>query len=100
MRRLRQAHPTTPIVLVEDRTYADAHLRRGRRERNQGNRAAYRAAFERLQDVGVGGLTYVPGESLFGDDDEGTVDGSHPNDLGFWRMSDALEPVLRELLAG
>jgi len=26
------------------------------------------------------------------------VDGTHPTDLGFMRMADALEPVLREAL--
>jgi len=39
----------------------------------------------------------VPGEYLLGDDGEATVDSSHPTDLGFARMADALEPVLRPL---
>ena len=44
------------------------------------------------------GLHYVDGDGLFGDDGEGTVDGSHPTDLGFERQADALEPVLRAAL--
>ena len=32
--------------------------------------------------------------------DEGTVDGCHPNDLGFFSMAAALEPVLRRLVTG
>ncbi|MBU6179662.1 MAG: hypothetical protein KGR69_08345, partial [Verrucomicrobia bacterium] len=42
--------------------------------------------------------TYVEGEGLLGDDTEGTTDGSHPNDLGFMRQADALEPHLRKAL--
>ena len=68
-------------------------------------RAAYtdknsvlRAAYERLLAAGVPGLTYVPGEGLLGTDGEATVDGTHPTDLGFMRMAEALAPVLRKIL--
>jgi len=51
-----------------------------------------------LTEKGVTGLSYVPGETLLGNDGEATVDGTHPTDLGFQRMADALEPVLRKAL--
>jgi GDSL-like Lipase/Acylhydrolase family len=35
---------------------------------------------------------------LLGDDNEGTVDSSHPTDLGFVRQADAFENALRPLL--
>ena len=38
------------------------------------------------------------GEHLLGDDGEGTVDSSHPTDLGFVRQADAFEKVLRPIL--
>ena len=28
------------------------------------------------------------------------LDGAHPSDLGYWRMAEALEPVLRAALGG
>ena len=37
-------------------------------------------------------------DSQLGDDNLGTVDGSHPTDLGFLRMADAFEKVLRPVL--
>lgn len=95
---LRAAHPRTPVVLVEDRTCADAPVRPARREAHTAKRRALRAAFERLRDAGMDNLVYVPGDTLVGDDGEATVDGSHPTDLGFLRIADALEPVLRALL--
>ena len=38
------------------------------------------------------------GNILLGTDGDGTVDGVHPNDLGFRRHADALAPVLTKLL--
>ena len=36
--------------------------------------------------------------TLLGDDGEGTVDGSHPTDLGFTRQAAEFERVLRPVL--
>ena len=44
-------------------------------------------------------LHYLPGEHLLGDDAEGTVDSSHPTDLGFLRQAEAFAKVLRPLVA-
>ena len=98
VRTLRQAHPDTPILLVEDRTYANAFIIPGTRARNDTSRAAHMAAYERLLAAGVTGLHYLAGEDLLGNDGEGTVDGSHPTDLGFVRQADAMEKALRPLV--
>lgn len=98
VRQLRKARPQTPIVLVEDRTYTNSSFLPSRREHHAANRAALRAAYDRLVAAGVKGLVYVPGENLLGDDGEACVDGSHPSDLGMFRMADVLEPVLKLLL--
>jgi hypothetical protein len=93
---LRQVRPETPIVLVEDRTYSDAFLNASKRERSESSRAALRQAFEGLTASGERRLYYLAGARLLGDDNEGTVDSSHPTDLGFLRQADAFEPVLRQ----
>lgn len=98
VRQIRSAHPEVPIVLVEDRTYADAFFSPKRAKRNQENRDAFRKAYESLLADGVVNLLYVSGDTLLGDDGEATVDGSHPTDLGFMRQADALEPALRSAL--
>jgi lysophospholipase L1-like esterase len=98
VKKLRAAHPKTPIVLVEDRSYADSFLIQSKRERNETSRAALRAAYAQLKKAGVKGLHYIEGEQLLGDDGEGTVDSSHPNDLGFMRQADAFAKVLKPLL--
>ena len=98
VRTLRKARPTAPIVLIEDRTYANTWLLPDRRERHTAARAALKAAYDKLKGEGVEGLYYVEGEHLLGDDDEATTDSSHPSDLGMMRMADALDPVLRRIL--
>jgi len=95
---LRAAHPQTPILLVEDRTYSDSFLVTSRRVRNQGNRQALRRAFDKMTSQGVTGLHYLKGEGLLGTDGEDTVDGSHPTDLGFLRQAAAFQSALTPLL--
>jgi hypothetical protein len=96
---LRQARSETPILLVEDRSYTDAFLVAAKRQRNTDSRAALWAAYNKLTEAGAKHLAYLTGEDLLGDDGEGTVDSSHPTDLGFVRQADAFEKVLRPLLA-
>jgi lysophospholipase L1-like esterase len=101
VKKIRAAHPEVPIVLVEDRTLQGAFLTQGQMEGyHLQDRAALKAAFERLQTDGVKNLFYIPGEHLLGDDGEGTTDGSHPNDLGFSRQADIFAAVLAPLLKG
>jgi len=95
---LRKARPETPILLVEDRSYADSFLVPSKRERNRTSRAALRKVFEELKADGAQQIHYLAGEHLLGDDNEGTVDSSHPTDLGFMRQADAFAEVLRPIL--
>lgn len=98
VRQLRQAHPDTPILLVEDRTYTYAPFLKSARDRHAGSRAALRKTYERLTAAGVRHLSYLEGAALLGDDGEAATDGSHPSDLGMVRYADAYERALRPLL--
>ena len=99
VRKLRAAHAETPIVLVEDRTLQDSFLIAGRMEYyHQKDRAALKVAYDHLQQSGVTNLYYIPGDHLFGDDGEGSVDGSHPTDLGFMRQAEIFAQTLGPIL--
>ena len=95
---LRKAHPETPIVLVEDRTYANAFLVEAQRKRNETSRSALRSVYDKLIAGGEKNVHYLRGDLLLNEDGEGTVDGSHPTDLGFVQHADAFEKVLRPLV--
>lgn len=96
---IRKAHPKTPIVLVEDRTFTNAFLFASKQKHHADSRAALKKTFDRLAPEDKN-LYYLKGDDLLGDDGEGTVDSSHPTDLGFVRQAAAfravLEPVLKK----
>ncbi|MBA4187886.1 MAG: hypothetical protein C0467_07695 [Planctomycetaceae bacterium] len=99
VKALRKAKPTTPILLVEDRTYANAPALPALLKRNTESRVVYKKAFDSLIADGDKNLFYLTGDKLIGDDGEGTVDGSHPTDLGFMRQADAFAEALGPILA-
>jgi hypothetical protein len=86
---LRQARPRTPILLVESPFSAND---------NPGN-LALRKAFENLLTQGVGNLHYLRGDTQLAGRENGTVDGVHPTDLGFYRMAVVYRPVIQNILA-
>jgi hypothetical protein len=98
VKQLRAARPDTPIVLVEDRRNTDSWIIASRRKHHDDNHAALKAAYEQLVKEGVKGLSYVPGDHLYGDDADGATDGSHASDLGFHRQADVFEPFLKAAL--
>ena len=93
----RDRHPSTPILLVEDRTWDYAPLVPHLMETHHEKRAALRRAYDELLAGGVSNIHYRAGDDLSGSDGDATVDGSHPSDLGMTRYANALEPVLRRL---
>ncbi|WP_158655810.1 SGNH/GDSL hydrolase family protein [Sphingobacterium sp. HMA12] len=84
--RLRKSHPKVPILLIESitRQVGNYNLKWSARLIAQNNN--FRQQYERLQQAGYKDLYYLPTDHLIGDDSEGTVDGTHPTDVGFERM--------------
>jgi hypothetical protein len=99
VRILRKARPQAPIVLAEDPTYSHAAVLPEVRQRTAERRAELRKSYDRLMATGVGQLHYLPGDKLYGDDGEATVDGVHATDLGFLRLADAYQPLLTNILS-
>jgi hypothetical protein len=54
---------------------------------------------EKIRKDGDNNIYFVDGSKMLGDDFyECSVDGSHPSDLGFYRMAQGMIPVLKEIL--
>ena len=96
---LRERHPLTPIVLVENVTYTDAAFIASRGEKVRESNEILRKIRQDRAGRGDRRIFLVPATDLIGSDGEGTVDGTHPTDLGFSRMADVFEPILREALS-
>lgn len=101
VRTLRKAHPDTPILLVEDRSYSNSLFVASSRAGNAANRAELTKAYYRLRGEGVKNLHYLPGNRLLHEDtdNEATVDSSHPTDLGFMRHAEVFYEALRNILS-
>ncbi len=94
---LRNARPSTPILLVENALYQDAWTSPHRNIQPQEANVALRAAFNNLKN-GIGGLHFFEGESALGNDGEATVDGTHPNDIGFLRLSEIMAAKMESVM--
>jgi lysophospholipase L1-like esterase len=93
-RLIRKQQPDLPIVMV---SMPDVDLRR---EAADLRRKIIRKTYRQGLSEGDRNLYFVDGRKLFGnkDRDACTVDGCHPNDLGFFRMAEHIEPTLRKAL--
>lgn len=93
-RAVRAANPDLPILFVSapDLPYHPDVL--------QPRQEVIRKNYETAKAEGDENLWFLPGNRLFAGKgwDGCTVDGCHPNDLGFFRMAEAMEPYLKEML--
>ena len=99
IRILRARHARVPILVISRIAFAHDAVQtadgRGRERRRQVQAAVVAAERKR----GDRHIAFLDGVKLIGDGDaDCTVDGIHPTDLGFVRMADRLEPVIRRLL--
>ena len=95
--KFRKAHPKTPIVLVENTIPHGSLVLTSRKDAALKKNATLRSLFSKLSPEDRN-LFYVDSRNLLGNDDEGTVDGVHPTDLGFVRMAETIAPVVRQAL--
>ncbi|MEA4890326.1 MAG: SGNH/GDSL hydrolase family protein [Clostridiaceae bacterium] len=91
---LREAHPDMPVIFISkpdaDPTDEDCVARQ----------EVILNTYHRARQAGDKQVFFIDGERLFGSlmRDSCTVDGCHPNDLGFMRMAEALYPTLEMLM--
>ena len=96
VQRLRKLRPQTPVLLVEDRSFANAFLQPQKQAHHAASRTALRTGFESLIENGTKRLYYLEGADLLGNED--TVDASHPTDIGFVRQAGVFEVMLKKML--
>lgn len=98
---LRTAHPNTPLLVQSRIPFANDYSHEGALPAREKRMQMQRDLVAQLRERGDRNLHFVDGGALLGEDaDECTVDGLHPNDIGFMRMARALAKVWRSLIAG
>ena len=91
-KHIRKVHPELPILILTmpKETYTDEKERR----------EIIFQTYKNAVDAGDKNVYFIDGESYFGATDRYccSIDGIHPNDLGFYRMAQVIEPKIREIL--
>jgi len=95
---VRKARPELPIVIMSKGDFDP------KPEENTRRRDIIFATYNEAVRNGDKRVWFVDGQTMFGpyttrnDRRACTVDGCHPNDLGFWRMAKTVYPVLKEAI--
>lgn len=92
---IRKAHPSVPIIMISAPDIAYNYPRFLER------REVVRESYNRAVANGDDKVYFIDGETLFASGeawDNCSVDGTHPNDLGFYRMTMGIAPVLEKAL--
>ncbi|MEG1701192.1 MAG: SGNH/GDSL hydrolase family protein [Alistipes sp.] len=92
---IRAKHPTTPLIFLQTLVRGTGNFDLERRDFEQRKRDAAVQGMQQLIAAGDPNLYFLQAPVAPGVD--GTVDGCHPTDLGFHRITEQLEPQLRAI---
>jgi len=99
IRILRQAHPDVPIIVMPCHKRPRECFSQEALTGAQECREFQRKTVASLRAQGDEKIMFLDASEFLGEDfDECTVDGCHPNDLGFLRIANGMEPLLRKVL--
>lgn len=98
VRAIRAKHPNAPIILiqsvVQDSGNFDLAIKEILRRKNENTLREY----NKLLQEGVKNLHLIRSDNILGNDHESTVDGTHPNDIGFDRILQVITPKIQKIL--
>jgi hypothetical protein len=98
IKRLHYLRPDSHIIMVEDFPRTNSWIIPGSGEDIAVKCRRYHEIYEQLVKEGISGLSYVFGNELLGTDNEASIDGIHPGDLGYMRMADIIGSVVNSVL--
>ena len=97
--QLKKCRPDVPILLVENFLYAIFYFHAGyQSEIPNRKQQEIRKAYDTLKKQGIKELYFQEGKDLIGIDQEGTIDGAHPNDLGLYRYAEVIYPTIKSII--
>ena len=89
-----------PIFMVEGTIYSYAKYSSYYSKYLAEKNYAFHKNYLKLKQENPKNLYYIDSKNLYGPDNEGTVDGSHYTDIGFYFYAQKLEPYLKAVLNG
>lgn len=97
-RIIREKHPITPIVFVEDPVFAHAYYCKAIAGEIERKNRMLQKQFSKLKKQGEKHIYLVKSDKMLGEDGEATVDGIHFTDLGMMRYADLLTLVIKKII--
>ena len=97
LRQLHALKPSVPILIVENIMYPTAKFNLVTRQKINEVNQIFKNAYTQLKKEGMRNLHYLETTNLIGEDGEATVDGSHMTDLGFYRITLAIEQKINSI---
>jgi lysophospholipase L1-like esterase len=97
---IRKENPDIPYIMLSRPDFHFHNTFIGGAEQSIRRRKVILDTFHRAREDGDKNVYFIDGESLYRGayEDCCSVDGSHPNDLGFSKFAEAIECVLRRIL--
>ncbi|MDE6369038.1 MAG: glycoside hydrolase family 3 C-terminal domain-containing protein [Muribaculaceae bacterium] len=95
---LRDRHPDTPIIFVEDPKFPAIPLDKKMTETVGLKNKAIREVYQRMVANGLDNTYYVEQVNLQPEDGDATSDEYHYTDIGFRKYCDTLLPILKKIL--
>ena len=96
---LKEKHPSTPVILVENVVQQNLFIRVKNPGKADEKSAILKKVYEDVVSDWNSRLFYVENDNrLYGNDGEASVDGVHATDVGFMRMASVINPVIEKAL--
>lgn len=95
---LQKAHPNTPILLCEDGLCPNVWCDSWRDGYHKGNHAAIKKEFDKMKRQGFKNIYYLEGDKMMPADDDGYVEGRHPNDFGYACMAHYYSKTIEKII--
>jgi len=104
IKQIRNCKPNTPILLVESIIREYSYFQKtdktifGGLKYIQYQNKELKNAYNKSMEEGIPHVFYLSSDGLIGYDHEGTIDGTHLNDLGMKRIAKKMENKINEIL--
>lgn len=98
IKKIRDQHPEAPIIVVQSIKREHGHWNGEVGRMVDAQNRGIQQEVQALLKAGMKDLYFITSDDMLGADHEGTVDGTHPNDLGFDRMIGILQPQVLAIL--
>lgn len=95
---LRKQHPSIPVIFIQSVIREAGNFNQTVANKVMEQNKSIEREVLMLKEKGIKDLYLIKENNFLGQDHEGTVDGVHPNDVGFERMLSAIQPEILSIL--